>query len=342
MATLMLKSSMSKYARVFVAICIAGSASNVSPVFAQGIGQLGKTKPPERYGLEGGQFSLRGRHDGSDVDTPVATWLEVQVEANGYVNLTKDGCLKLHARVNTGDKYVSNYSNTGVGDKSQNLELNMRLLYIDYTCYLKKVALQAGAMPVLSQGMSGANLNGWADGFRLIYKLKATGPEVSVTAGQVNQTDTPSVFERDFKGFNYLQVYVNQDITKNLKAYVDLTRLDANTYLNMTMTMIVSDYIKYVDQITADIGLVEGNYQSSVLMLTKNHGKWKIDVGYMNKRDFQGHSDQGVLPTDNFYAPGNNGFVSVSRNITKRFSVSLRVHKGSAPVRVDVTGSYKF
>jgi hypothetical protein len=342
----LLRSIISKYTfTLFCILFLSGSLAVAEEIIHQKnpdpeLQKIMNESVVDRFGLSG-NARIRGR-TAELADGTHRNWVDLRLVGDGYINLTDDGCLQLRARVSTGNTYNSDSAATGIGELEQNINLYMRYLYVDYTCYLNKVAVQAGAMQVKTQGISGAYQNGWVDGFRVSYKFSSQN-EVFATVGSVNDMNTPNVFNRDHNGVNYLQIFTRQSISKDLKAAADLTNLDQTTYFNLTLDLILKDYFSFLTSLRVDIGTTEGQYQSSVIEFTKVMDQWRISVGYSHKEAFKGDEDTLIrLPTDTYYTVGHFFYININQQINKRWSVNFRAKNDKKLKSIELGLKYQF
>lgn len=161
------------------------------------------------YSLSGrGRTSLRLIEKG-DHDDLLSRW---QLRLDGTLNITPDGCIKLNARIAGGSGYNSENMVAGIFDGEENLDINVRRIYVDMKCISENVRLEAGAMPARSFGHLGLSQDGWVDGLRVIVDAKDQKRKIYFTLGEISDLKNPNAFSRDHSGLNYGQLELEQGL----------------------------------------------------------------------------------------------------------------------------------
>jgi hypothetical protein len=295
----------------------------------------------ERYGFSGG-FSLRGRHQTNSFGDRTHHRVQSRLVLDTFVSLNDSGCLKAKGQITTGSKFDSVWDDTSIGDSEEDLHINLRRLYLDLACY-KKHAIQIGALPPHTPGELGIKSDGWVDGMRAVILVGADRKiRVVMTAGEVDEFDEPSVFDRGWDGGNYLQLGLDGKLTDRVSFAVDITEHDSNDYLRGVLDIAVGDITKWIDSIGIE-NLVANSHQNGLMLSAdKQIGSWNLTVSTTDIREAQLNEGTLPLPNEDFFGKGRNHQISLSKEFAKKWVMRLRFRDGDAGSRFELRFDYKF
>ncbi|MES2769283.1 MAG: hypothetical protein V4596_09060 [Bdellovibrionota bacterium] len=270
-----------------------------------------------------------------------------QIRVDGWVKLDKAGCVKLNARLTSGQNYNSEWLITNLADGSEAYDINLRRLYVDYSCINEKVILQAGAMPVMTNGRLGLTDYGWVDGVRVIIEDKNRTWYLSV--GEISDLKTPNVFKRKHEGINYLQAEVNQKFGKGNSLFVNVSEYEDTLYSRAGLKYAMNEYFKWLrvvslESVAAEALLSGDEKIGSHFESLFKRGEWSFIVIYADIHPNPSDIDKLNLLVKNSYGYGKNYYFEPSRTFGKNdnWIFGMRIRDGDAGLLVETQFTRNF
>lgn len=278
------------------------------------------------WGLDG---RVRGAYrdiQRSGEDTSV---LRVSGRLRAWVALDEESCVKLRTRVATGRGFGSEFENTSIGNQNPSLEINLRHLYVDVACAERASQLEVGAVPVRSEGNLGFSASGWLDGFNLI--LKNDRQKFLISAGALKELQTPSVFDREDRSFNFYQAEISHSLKEGSLLFMNLSKYEGTETQRLGLIWALTKYAHWIKSLRAETHLTDWNRTGHSLFLDFKAGEWTLSVGHSRlENSFVSDRELRALYSS-FQGEGNNSYVTLERTFKKRLALFIRLREGDAP-----------
>jgi len=253
-----------------------------------------------------------------------------QFRIDPWVNLDSTGCIKLRGRLSSGDSYNSEWMVSGLADGNTNIDISLRRLYVDIKCLNEKVTLQAGAMPVETEGRLGLTDYGWVDGVRVIIEDKTR--VMYLTVGEINDLKTPNLFKRKHTGINYIQAELNQEFGEGHSVLVSLSEYDDTIYSRAGLRYAIQKYISWLDAVAAEVIYSGSNKLGTHLELAFKSTNWNFRLFHANLNPNPSEQDKLNFLVKNFYGYGKNYYFEADRPFgkDKKWVFAIRARDGKA------------
>ncbi len=268
-----------------------------------------------------------------------------QVRADAWVNVSPDGCVKLNARVTSGQNYNSEWMVSGLADGIESYNINIRRLFVDMSC-LGKLKLEAGAMAVRTDGRLGLTDYGWVDGVRVYMKDEKR--TMYLTVGEISDLKTPNVFKRKHDGINYIQAEVTQKIGKH-DIFVSLSEYEDTIYSRAGLKYAINKYFQWLENVSLDYVSAEAMLSGSKKLgdhfeAAFNVKNWEIRLCAYNLEPNPTQQDKENLLVKNFYGYGKNYYIESDRDFGKNnnWNFTVRVRDGEAGKLLETGFTRKF
>jgi hypothetical protein len=262
--------------------------------------------------------------------------LKARLRLDGWVNVTSDGCLKVKARIATGNTLNNEWMNTGLGtqptDLMGDLSLGLRQLYISSECRTLgrvKLTSEAGAVAVRSFGSMGLYANqAHMDGLQIYLQDEKSGTEWIASVGRV--TPEAHLLDRGQYTVNHFTVLGQKSFLKNGKAFVAFAQYENNKISRAGLQWALDQYAKWLQLVTAESIVINQRYSGTMLSLTtpikKTSVRWVASSINPNPTEQAMQSFQ----MKQFYGYGKNLLIEVTRPLQKGFTLTLRARVGDA------------
>ncbi len=258
-----------------------------------------------------------------------------QFRADAWIKLSADGCVKLNARVTSGSNYNSEWIVSGLADGVESYDINVRRLYVDMKC-LGKLNLEAGAMPVRTDGRLGLTDYGWVDGVR-VY-MKDDKRTMYLTVGEINDLKTPNVFKRKHSGVNYIQAEVTQNFgEKGHSVFVSLSDYEDTFYARVGMKYAIKKYFEWLknwslDYVSAEAIVSGNNKLGDHFEAAFKKENWTVRLCAYYLEPNPSDTEKENLLVKNFYGYGSNYYIEGDRRFGKdnKWVFMFRVRDGDA------------
>lgn len=285
------------------------------------------------------------------LDFDARTWLQseendqdsydTQLRARGRVNgsVSINECISFNARLNTGNRFNTESSDTGIGDEPSDLEIHLRHLYIKRKCVDEKLQVEAGSMPLDFEnriGSLGISSNGWLDGVRISLLDDKNATKWILSAGTISDTDTPNVFSRDRSDVNYYELGHERELSRQLKLGITGASYNDVFYSRMVFTYALNQYLNWLEALQIEGMLQRDNFVGSLLRLKLKLGDWQISNIYTHvDADLDEPDKYGILMKD-FYGFKDNYYLETSKSIKGDLSFYTRTRIGHSSTRFEL------
>jgi hypothetical protein len=278
-----------------------------------------------------GSVRMYGRHDRTKEDP--FNQLRYQARVNATFSIDEEGCVQLAGRLTTGENFNSENELTGVGEGHNSLHVNLRHLYVNMSCLHEKVKLEVGAMPVRTYGSKGLSDNGWVDGARMIIENKERGQTWYVSAGEIDELDTPGVFDRELDGVNYIQAEVVQEFNKEWTGAISLSDYEDEVYARAAVRWALNKYYDWLESAKVEALFNDGERVGDHLMIAFKTDDWNFQSIRTYIEEEAALQDGRLIK--NFYGLGTNYYLEGQRQINKRWRFYFRARQGDAKALVE-------
>ncbi len=284
--------------------------SPTSPPSAGIEGQVGISPWFQKLADKPNEFNLKGR-----------------IRIDGWVNLTEDGCLKLRARLTTGEKFNNEWINSGVGTADPDFRIALRQVYVSLAC-LKGIQIEAGSVPVKNFGNLGLSDNGSIDGVQVSIIDAEHQREWLLSAGHVGiEAD---LFKRNLTAINHGNIQVRQSFGKEISAYLSVSNYESTFYSRTGIQWILSQYSAWLKDVGADIIFADEKYRGVAGYTRFNVGPWNSRIALSTNIKHPTEGERLALLMKQFYGYGKNIYLETSRDYSKTLSVNARIRLGDA------------
>ena len=322
---------MNKIYVVAIIITMAGSSFAQVPASDDWFGVSGRVRSIDRWEEkpDGTQHTVRG-----------------QLRADAWINLSSDGCVKLNARLTSGSNFNSEWLVSGIADGIESYDINIRRLYVDMKC-LEGLKLEAGAMPVITDGRLGLSDYGWVDGVRVV--MEKNDRKMILTVGEINDLKTPNVFKRDRDGVNYVQAEVTQKFGNGHSVFVSLSDYEDTFYSRVGMKYAINKYFEWLKswslQYVSAEAMLSGNKRLGdhfEAAFKKENWIVRLCAYYLEPNPTD--TDKENLLVKNFYGYGNNYYIDADRRFGREnnWVFLLRARDGDAGKLLEVGFTREF
>jgi hypothetical protein len=265
--------------------------------------------------------------------------LKGRFRVNGWINITENGCVKVQARLTTGDKLNNEWINTGMGTNDPKMSVALRQLYVDVTC-LKNVKVQVGSVPVENFGSMGLSDNGSIDGISVVINDVANKRDYIVALGNVDVE--ASLLNRSMDHINHASVQVRQHLGAEVDAYASMSYYEDTLFSRAGLSWAVSKYVAWLKTVGADSLFSDQHYIGVRAYTDIDLGKFKNRVSFTSINPNPSDSDRLAFTMKQFYGYGRNFYFETSRDLSPSLSVNLRVRVGDAGPMAQAGLTWKF
>lgn len=264
--------------------------------------------------------------------------LKARLRADGWINVTKNGCVKIQGRLTTGNKFNNEWVNTGVGTNEADFSLSLRHLYVSATC-LKNLKVEFGSVPVSNSGGLGLSDNGYVDGLNITIKDEENDREWVVSVGSVEAE--ANLLKRDYDKVNHASVQLNQGIGKNGTGILRVSKYEESYFTRAGIRWAVSEYLKWLEETGAEVlfsddRLIGGMIHSS---FTLDNWKSRVVVSRINPDPHE--SDRLAFLLKQFYGYGDNILIESNKALNDKVTLNLRFRLGDAGPMAQAGLTYK-
>lgn len=337
-------------------LSMGGEDSSTVLALQEGIGKNSSSKSHivteeevfRRFGITKSELSVRGRWQYDENGEQTHERMQYRLRLEAFYRPSKSHCLSLKIRAANGNKWDSDWNNTGIGDKKFADDISVRNLYLDLQCYLKKVSLlQLGSIPVTAPGEIGVKRTGWIHGAGVKLDIKDVIDSIYIAVGQVDEIDESDVFQRSFDKLNYFRTIIEKKLSKTFVGYFDHSIHEENEYFRSMLTIAVNDIVSFLDSLSVEhqvtfaenhmdnfeSPVIDTKHKASIIQLKKKHQRWKIRLGYS---DVEEDIVDNQLPIEGFYGRNSNAHLIVEGQLSRRWGTRLRYRDGQAGRRAEI------
>jgi hypothetical protein len=276
-----------------------------------------------------GEFQLAPWYNDPPASDPEYN-IKARMRSDGWMNISKDGCLKVRARLTTGNKLNNEFFNTGIGTQEVDLSLSLRHLYMSAAC-LKKYTLEAGSVPVRNFGIMGLTSNGSITGFQ-VYIKQNERQEFILNIGNVDPD--PNLFSREIKTINHFSLQTNQKIDNNkTSVFLSVSGYEDKFITRAGIAMAISKYVKWLNGIE-ELGLesmvIDDHYLGTMLSVKFQAMKINHRIALSQIDEDVTESEKIAFQRKQFYGYGKNILLESSKQLNHELTVNARFRFGDA------------
>ncbi len=257
-----------------------------------------------------------------------------RVRIDGFLNISE--CIQLKTRIATGEKYNTEWFNTGLGTEEGKFKIFLRQLYVSIDCLEQhNIKFEVGTIPVSNYGTVGLSNNGSVDGINVYFTDKKHNRNYIVTVGNIKLN--PNIFEHQINQINYESIQVQQilDSTdKNRQASIAVSNYENTIYGRIALQWTLSQYSAWLKKL---------QLQTTLEAITENDhimgglGGIQFLIASIQMRVIYSHltpnptsAERLSFSIKQFYGFGNNIYFEFSKKLNSVFTSSLYVRFGDA------------
>tara|TARA_B100000749_G_scaffold280875_1_gene279555 strand:- start:4949 stop:6079 length:1131 start_codon:yes stop_codon:yes gene_type:complete len=292
-------------------------------------------------------IDTRWRYQTNASDETTHNRVQYRWRTRTKVNLDREGCLQLGARISTGNEFDSAWENSSIDNDGSDahLDIDVRSFYLKLDCLSENQKLELGFLDSKSEGELGLHGDGWIDGLRYTYVFDGENTiKLTLAAGQVDDFENVGFYERDLSGANYYQMTVVGGIGDDIEYLAEAVEYEDTTIFRGGLEWAVSEHIKLIDTIAYEKVYADDKDLADLVTVRKQVQQFKLGLGYSEVEDLGDEEGINLYPRETFFGRGENYFAIVEFPVKEQGKVRFRARNSSSDdegYRVELGISWK-
>lgn len=260
--------------------------------------------------------------------------LKSRIRLDGWINVTKDGCLKIKGRVSTGNRFNNEWFNTGQGTQAADFSIALRQLYINSKCR-DKIELEAGVVPIRTHGSLGLASAGNMNGLNVIYQDEEHKRNWIFSVGEIESE--VDLFKRKYEDINLVAVQVRQEFKNNMSSFGSIALKDQQLLTRAGLAWALKKYHYWLKEMNIETLVRDDHvlgFMSAISfenkLSQKNKTPWKSRLAFSYIDPKPSDEERFAFLFKQFYGYGANLLIENSKELSKRVDFNLRLRFGDA------------